>query len=624
MRPALPLPVCCDPNSAPPSLRSGLEILAEEYPVSFGAGPGVRVRFELSGPAGGFCVERSRGGVLVRYGSPSMALRAVGAVMAGLAGAGAEESSPFSTVGIMLDCSRNAVMRVEHFKQWLRRLALLGYNMAMLYTEDTYALDGEDYFGRLRGRYTASELREIDNFAAALGIEMIPCIQTLGHLAQILQWPAYAGIRDTGAVLLAGEPKTYELIEKMVAHWKTVFRSRRIHIGMDETHGLGRGKYMDLHGYQRAFDIFNTHLARVVAVCRKAGLQPMIWSDMYFRLGSKRMNYYDEKSVIPRDVVAKIPKGVRLVYWDYYHDSPEFYLEWIRRHRLLGSEPLMGSGVWTWSKLWHDRRLTETNAGACIDASRRSGLKEIFFTLWGDDGAYCDFDSALAGLAFAAEKAFSPRFSEAALSARFRAVCRSNYAAHKLASGLESVDAQTASPAPMLWDDPLLSVVLSARRVADPRKLLKIERHYARLARSLEVHAGDKGCGDIGHAQLMAAVLAAKIGLNRKLFAAYAAGNRRALAAVRREIPGLVRLLNRLAESFRSGWLKRNKPFGLEVLQIRMAGIIARHRELDRRLAEYLAGRSQTIPELDENIACRCASAKTGNYAGVATSSAIL
>ena len=52
-------------------------------------------------------------------------------------------------------------MKVEHFKKWLRRLALLGFNVAKLYTEDTYELPGEPYFGYCRGAYTADELREI-------------------------------------------------------------------------------------------------------------------------------------------------------------------------------------------------------------------------------------------------------------------------------------------------------------------------------------------------------------------------------------------------------------------------------------------------------------------------------
>ena len=591
-------------KTTPFELQSILKTLAEEYPVGRGNGKGLPVRFEKTEKPGVCRIRRTDSGVIVRYGTPAMAIRALSALMAGLVPEGREltENSSFTTFGIMLDCSRNAVMKVEHFKNWLRRLALLGYNMAMLYTEDTYELPGEDYFGYLRGRYTAEELREIDRYAASLGIEMIPCIQTLGHLEHILKWPAYADVKDTSTVLLVGEKKTYELIQKMIHHWSRIFRSRRIHIGMDETHDLGRGRFMDRNGFRRGFDLFNEHLAKVVNICKKSGLKPMIWSDMYFRLGSATMHYYDKKCRIPKDVIAKIPKDVELVYWDYYHENSDFYLDWIKRHRALGSEPLMGSGVWTWGRFWHDRKLTEDNAGACIDACRETGLREIFFTLWGDNGAYCDFDSALAGLAFCAEKAYAGSFCEKDLSARFRAVCRADYKAHVLASDLEYAEGEHLHPSSLIWDDPLLAVELSQKRAKGPGTLDKIEAHYAALARKLKPYDEDNAAGRIRHARLIAVTLAAKIGLTKRLFAAYSARNRKRLIAVRKEIPAMVRLLEQLTDSLRSIWLERNKPFGFEVVQIRMAGTIARCWEMDRRLAEYLAGRVNSLPELDANI----------------------
>ena len=49
----------------------------------------------------------------------------------------------FRTHGILLDCSRTFVVRPDYFKRWLRRLALLGYNMAMLYTKDAYQVPPE-------------------------------------------------------------------------------------------------------------------------------------------------------------------------------------------------------------------------------------------------------------------------------------------------------------------------------------------------------------------------------------------------------------------------------------------------------------------------------------------------
>ena len=87
----------------------------------------------------------------------------------------------------------------------------MGLNMCMLYTEDTYEVPGEPFFGYLRGRYSQAEMKELDRYAASLGIEMFPCIQTLAHLEQILQWPAYAQYKDTNSVLLADEDATYAL-----------------------------------------------------------------------------------------------------------------------------------------------------------------------------------------------------------------------------------------------------------------------------------------------------------------------------------------------------------------------------------------------------------------------------
>ena len=68
-----------------------------------------------------------------------------------------------------------------------------------------------------RGRYGKGELQELGRFAGNLGIEMIPCIQTLAHLEHILQWPAYASLRDSDRVILADHEPTYALLERMIA-----------------------------------------------------------------------------------------------------------------------------------------------------------------------------------------------------------------------------------------------------------------------------------------------------------------------------------------------------------------------------------------------------------------------
>ncbi len=53
--------------------------------------------------------------------------------------------------GVMLDSSRNAVMKPEQVKKFIKTLAGFGYNMLQLYPEDTYEVENEPYFWYMRG-----------------------------------------------------------------------------------------------------------------------------------------------------------------------------------------------------------------------------------------------------------------------------------------------------------------------------------------------------------------------------------------------------------------------------------------------------------------------------------------
>ena len=103
----------------------------------------------------------------------------------------------FDSFGVMIDCSRNAVPSVAGLKRFFDVISKMGYNCAMLYTEDTYEVKGEPRFGYKRGRYSVEELKEIDRYAASVGIELIPCIQTLAHLNAIFRWGEYKKVHPT-------------------------------------------------------------------------------------------------------------------------------------------------------------------------------------------------------------------------------------------------------------------------------------------------------------------------------------------------------------------------------------------------------------------------------------------
>lgn len=624
-----------EPSKVPPDLRAGLEALAVEYPVAPQATPGAtHVEFEQIEDPTALVIQTTADGLHVGYGTPTLAYRALGWLIS-ISHIGTtpfRERLNFKTLGLMLDCSRNAVLRVEHVKKWLRRMALCGYNALMLYTEDTYALPDEPLFGFMRGAYTREEIQEIDRYAATLGIELIGCIQTLGHLEQVLKWGhTYGPVRDTASVILAEETQTYALIEKMVRFWGQAVRSRRIHIGQDEAHDLGRGRYLDRHGYRRAFDIFNDHLARVVEICQRYGLRPMIWSDMYFRMGSRSGDYYDLDAVIPPDVALAIPKDVQLAYWDYYHPDEAFYREWIKRHRALGFEPLMFSGIWTWGRMVYSHERTAQTVLPCVRACLKEGLSELFFTMWKDDGAEVDFDSALAGVVFAAEVTYGGGdIDQERWAKRFSGVCQADLAANLQICRLDlcpDITQKEVNARLLLWEDPLFMLYRRSLAAVSQFGNFRPAEYYRTLANDLAGYGESWAAGNLAFARQLANTIALKMELEDMLRGAVGPDGTPANHATLQQlvdtnIPKLIAAIRELWQMHRMVWMEQNKPFGFEVLCVRYGGLILRLEEIAARIQDLLNGKVERIEELAQPF--EPLPEEFWSYRSVATASVIL
>jgi hexosaminidase len=617
----------------PSELKEGLKAIRRVHPTRFKEGTASR-RVDFSSDRtldpSALAVDKNGKQITVRYGSITGAFRALGRLLGEATAqefnADFKETAQLKTIGAMFDVSRNGVIQPEVFKTLLAKMALMGLNMAMLYAEETYEVPGEPFFGYLRGRYTAEELRELDAYAATLGIEMFPCIQTLGHLEQMLQWPAYTERIDVEGVLLAEEKETYQLLEKMIRAASEPFRSKRIHIGMDEAEKIGSGNYLKHNGYKRPFDILNRHLKEVKSICKKQGQRPMIWSDMYFRLGSKTGDYYDKKWEIPDDVVATIPKDVELVYWDYYHDDTKFYEKWIRNHRRLGSQPIVAGGVWTWNRFWAGLPYTIDTTNACMKACKKTKLTEAFVTLWGDDGMECDIISALPGIQYFAEHCYHEQVDEKLLRANFRGSCGASFDSWVRGSDLDTpphyeAAKNFANPSKwILWDDFFLGI-------GEPHYPKGLQAHYSKLARDLK-QAACKSEADrrLEFPEQVARVLSLKADLRPQLVAAYRKKDRPTLKKLRCSIPKLRKEIERLWKKHREVWLATYKPFGFESIEIRYGGLLTRLDHLDERLRGYLTGKVKNIPEFEtklEKFVSSSSSIPVISYRRVATASVI-
>lgn len=508
----------------------------------------------------------------------------------------------FDCFGVMIDCSRNAVPSVSGLKRFFSVISKMGYNCAMLYTEDTYEVKGEPWFGYKRGKYSVTELKELDAYAASVGIELIPCIQTLAHLNAAFRWKEYKEIQDIDDILLLDDERTYSLIDNMFSTLSGAIQSRKIHIGMDEAHHVGLGKYLDRHGFGDRYELLLRHLNRVCEIARRYGYEPMMWEDMFFHL-AKGTFYVDEVLDFPEEIVEKVPADCAMVYWDYYTDKAERYDAMMLSSKNLSDNVWFAGGTWVWGGFApHSRYSGRLNALA-IPACIKHGVRNAFFTMWGDNGGECPYASALGALMYAA--ALAEEMPEAEMKAKFREITGENYDAFmeldlpNYVYGEDRTVGTANYSKNRLYDDPFLAILSTNTEGVNGSVYAE---YGARLHGRAMVSKTEYACLFETMACLCD-VLTIKFSLGNRTRALYAAGDKHGIRALaENDYTELLVRLEAFYRAFRTQWYTMNKTYGFEVQDARLGGLMRRIQNCKERLIAYADGEIFSIDELSEGL----------------------
>jgi len=511
------------------------------------------------------------------------------------------EKPLFSVNGAMVDMSRDAVMNVSTVKFMLRKMALMGLNTYMLYTEDTYEVEGRPYFGYMRGRYTADEIRELDAYAIKLGIELVPCVQMLGHLATHLRWTATAPYKDTANALLVGAEETYKFIDDMLKAIASCFTSRRLHMGMDETHDLGTGKYLDKNGYRPRAELYFEHLAKVVEMAKSYGFKPMMWSDMFFRFdykGHKSAGCYTKNSIITDDIAAMVPDGLQQVFWDYYNTDEAFYGNLLIQHDKLGENTMFAGGIWFWSGHCPQFSRSLRNTIPALEACRKHGTKEVIATIW-QNGAESSLILSLAGLAWYADYDYTGKYDIDSIRNCFRFSCGLNYDEFMMTEYPEYPQGMrpgaVGATKALLYNDPMVGLI---DKHVEGLDMMTFYKNLSVQLENIGANSGEfKSAFDI--VKKLTSLLENKADYGLRLTRAYREGDKAALAALAIECDTIIEKVNALRVCHRESWMEYNKPFGWEVHDIRYGGLIMRFETTKARILDYLAGKTDRLEELE-------------------------
>ena len=507
----------------------------------------------------------------------------------------------FKTFGIMLDMSRNAVMTVDALKKYMLILKKMGYNSVFLYCEDTYEVEGEPYFGYMRGRYSISEMKEIDDYASSIKIEVVPCIQTLSHLETAVRWGQFPS--DDHRTMMVGEERCYQLIDNMFATLSKCFKTKRIHIGMDEAFGLGRGKYLDKNGYEPVASIMKKHLDRVMEIAAKYGYELLIWSDMYFRALGK--NYYCERLEMPKSIVESVPKDVNLVYWDYYHTEEKCYDDMIFNHHQLTRKVWFSGRACTQNGFLPHNRYTLRTAIPGIEACKKNKVRNVLMTMWGNNGGECSRYAVLPSLFYVIEYA-KGNTDEDSIKAKFEKKFGLSFDDFMLIDMANYIAGKEVSKSFLPVNPPKYAFYADTfNGFTDYTVAEGANERYAALAEQLHAVAkkNRKYAIMFESAARLCDVLAIKFELGVFVRKAYKEGRKWDLELyAKRDYPELIRRVKSFIKAFEKQWMNENKPQGFDCHHIRIGGMLCRLEYCQRTLNAYLDGKIDSIPELEEEI----------------------
>ena len=516
----------------------------------------------------------------------------------------------FDYFGVLIDCSRNAVPSVEGLKRFLGTIAKMGYNMAMLYTEDTYEVENEPYFGYKRGRYSMDEIREIDRFAASVGIELVPCVQTLAHLASLKRWRAYRHkVFDIDDILLVDEPRTYELIENIFSTLEKTFTSRRVHIGMDEAHHIGLGKYLDTHGFTDRYSLLLKHLGKVCEIAKKHGFEhTMMANDLFFNISPGEFSS-EEVRDFPEEITRSVPKNCGMVYWDYFATNEARYDAMMLSTKKLSKESWFSGGAWTWGTFSPHNRYSIKRNETALKSCVKNGIRNVFFTLWGDDGGLCAYEAVLPALMHAIS--FANGVSEEEMKARFLRITGERFDSLMdldLPNYIFGENVPVESPYFQhsacnyckihLFDDPFLGT-MSANLLPCDASLMT---EYAKRLHTRALESAKYSVLYEAMARLCD-VLSVKLLLAKKTRAAYASGNKKELLSLAQNDYTLcIKFTDEFYLAFRKQWYAINKTYGFEIQDARLGGLVQRLKSCRERILSYINGEIPEIAELEEEI----------------------
>lgn len=186
---------------------------------------------------------------------------------------------------------KGAPPKISYFKQIFPLLKAAGANGIMIEYEEMFPYWGPISSIKSDQSYTKDDVRAINELAKINSLQVIPLVQTFGHLEFVLKLPEWRHLREVDMYPMALCPSKNEsftlvttMIDQMVMMNPGI---KYLHVGCDEVYHMG---YCDKCRLKDRDTIFTDHVTKVARYVRdKYNIVPIIWDDMLRNMGPDKL-----------------------------------------------------------------------------------------------------------------------------------------------------------------------------------------------------------------------------------------------------------------------------------------------------------------------------------------------
>ncbi|XP_026715127.1 hexosaminidase D-like isoform X3 [Athene cunicularia] len=218
---------------------------------------------------------------------------------------------------------KGAAPRVSYLEQVFPLLSQLGANGILIEYEDMFPFKGELEILRSPYAYSEEDIERIQQLAELHKLEVVPLVQTFGHVEFILKHEKYQHLREVERFPNSFNPHVPDTLALLKSILSQVMEKHRrstwIHIGADEVFHLGEGmdsKNWMSHNKGDTGTMYLKHIKEVLGfiAAQYWGLRALMWDDMLRKISAGALRE------------SGIAKHVSPVVWFY---APDFEAEQI-------------------------------------------------------------------------------------------------------------------------------------------------------------------------------------------------------------------------------------------------------------------------------------------------------